>query len=198
MSARYTAYIFDLDGTLTRPGLIDFDAIKAVIGCPRDETIIEYLRGVHGPALREAWATIDRFEAAALRNAAANHHAYAVLDALHRRGAQLFVLTRNSRTVARATLLHLHMRPYITDIVCREDAEPKPDPAGIKHLLTRWSLPADRTLMVGDFRFDVVTGAAAGVDTAFLTNRRTDTTPGPFPHGHPTHTVGDLRALLRL
>ena len=35
--------LFDFDGTLTRPFAIDFQAIKTAIGCPPDETILEFI-----------------------------------------------------------------------------------------------------------------------------------------------------------
>jgi beta-phosphoglucomutase-like phosphatase (HAD superfamily) len=35
--------IFDFDGTLTRPGALDFPAIKRELGCPVDEMILEYI-----------------------------------------------------------------------------------------------------------------------------------------------------------
>ena len=52
--------------------------------------------------------------------------------------------------------------------------------------------------MVGDFRFDVHSGAAAGVRTAFLTNREDGDGYAAFPPGHPTHVIPDLQALLQL
>ena len=35
--------LFDFDGTLTRPGALDFPAIKRELGCPLDKPILEYL-----------------------------------------------------------------------------------------------------------------------------------------------------------
>ena len=35
--------LFDFDGTLTRPGALDFPAIKQELGCPADQAILEYL-----------------------------------------------------------------------------------------------------------------------------------------------------------
>lgn len=198
MIRRYTAYIFDLDGTLTRPGLIDFDAIKRQIGCPPGQTILEFLDGLAGEALRDAWAVIDAVERESVTWTAANFAVYQVMAELAATGAQCFILTRNGRWATRATLQHLGLAPYITDMVCREDAAPKPDPEGIRTLESRWRLDPGRTLMVGDYRFDVATGAAAGVATAFLTNRRPDNNLDGLPLGHPTHVIQDLPALLRL
>lgn len=194
---RYAAAIFDLDGTLTRPHLIDFAAIKCAIGCPLDDTIIEFLRTLHGSELREAWKLIDRFEAEGVARALPNPDAHSTLAELAGRGIPCFVLTRNSRRAALATLHHLGMAHRITDLIGREDASPKPDPAGVLALVRRWRLPLSRTLMVGDFHFDVHTGAAAHVATALLTNG-TPLDPGiRFAAGHPTHLVHGLHELLR-
>ena len=195
---RYRDCIFDLDGTLTRPGLIDFDGIKDAIGCPRDRTIIEFLAPLRGASLRRAWQVIDRYEQAGLAGARANPDAHLVLATLREWGVRCYVLTRNSRAIARATLHCLGLGPYVRDTVGREDAHPKPDPAGIHALRARWGCTLDRTLMVGDFHFDVWAGAAAGVATAFLTNRRAPAESPPFPLGHPTYMLHDLRSLLRI
>lgn len=56
--------------------------------------------------------------------------------------------------------------------VTREDAPAKPDPTGIRKFLTHWDLDAHELLFVGDFRFDVECGKAAGVRTALFTNGR--------------------------
>ncbi len=198
MSAPYRDCIFDMDGTLTQPGLIDFAAIKDAIGCPRDETIIEFLYAVRGAELRRAWQVIEANERAAVAHLRPNAHVHTVLGALHIRGVRCFVLTRNSRAITRATLHALGIGAYIRDSICREDSAPKPHPAGIHALRERWSFDPRRTLMVGDFHFDVLTGAAAGVATAFLTNRNETGPTVRFPTGHPTHVVHDLRGLLPL
>lgn len=40
------AVIFDMDGTMTLPGQIDFDKIKQVLGIPNDKRILEYIDSV--------------------------------------------------------------------------------------------------------------------------------------------------------
>ena len=36
--------LFDFDGTLTKPGAIDFTAIKQTIECPHDMAILEFIK----------------------------------------------------------------------------------------------------------------------------------------------------------
>ena len=79
----------------------------------------------------------------------------------------------------------------------REDARPKPDPDGVLTFIRRWNLAKDRTLMIGDFHFDVLTGAAAGVPTALITNGMPPSSALRFPAGHPSHVMHALPELVR-
>lgn len=76
-------------------------------------------------------------------------------------GVPVAILTNNSRRAAEAALPRLGLRPR--GVVGREDAPPKPDPAGLRALLERCAVPADRALMVGDAAADFAAAAAAGV-----------------------------------
>ncbi|MBL0712482.1 MAG: hypothetical protein JJV98_02165, partial [Desulfosarcina sp.] len=40
---RIKGVLFDFDGTLTHPGTLDFEGIKTAIGCPPDQTILEFI-----------------------------------------------------------------------------------------------------------------------------------------------------------
>ena len=44
--------LFDLDGTLTCPGALDFPSIKREMNCPGDTPILEYLE-THKPQVLE-------------------------------------------------------------------------------------------------------------------------------------------------
>ena len=45
---RLRAVLFDFDGTLTRPGALDFAAIKRQVGCPPDRFVLEWDQGTAG------------------------------------------------------------------------------------------------------------------------------------------------------
>jgi len=56
-------------------------------------------------------------------------------------------------------------------IITRKFRPPKPDPAGILHIASQWSLPDARTLiMVGDSIDDMTAGYRAGAATVLLVN----------------------------
>jgi phosphoglycolate phosphatase-like HAD superfamily hydrolase len=93
-----------------------------------------------------------------------------LLEALAHRGAELGILTRNTRQNARYALAAIGALPYFTAecILGRDEAAPKPDPDGILKLARHHDRPADRGVMVGDFRLDLEAGRAAGCLTVHV------------------------------
>ena len=61
-----TYVLFDFDGTLTRPGSLDFNKIKTAIGCPENAPMLEYIKSIPHPAKQKKAALIlDQMEMAA-------------------------------------------------------------------------------------------------------------------------------------
>jgi phosphoglycolate phosphatase-like HAD superfamily hydrolase len=80
-------------------------------------------------------------------------------------------------------------------IVCREDAPPKPDPAGVVLSARLMGIDASNLLLVGDFRFDVLAGRAAGSLTALVTN----CAPCPWKDDPPPDwIVNELKDVIHL
>ena len=171
---RIDAVLFDFDGTLTRPGALDFSVIKRAIGCPQGIPVLEYLASVEDKNRRQAMARqLDRFE---LKGAAAsrpNAGAEQLVAAIKQAGLPVGILTRNSRaSVVRAlenfTTLDL---AGIDVMITREDPmKIKPSGEGVLLAARKMEVDPDHVLMVGDFQFDVDAGNAAGALTAYLTN----------------------------
>ena len=191
------AWIFDLDGTLTA-SVHDFDAIRAELGLPAGRSILESIEEIaaadrlRGLALR---ASLAKIEQRYLRLARPRSAARELLQVLTQRGAKLGVLTRNTGAVARETLSMVGLDGYFNerDVVGRDEAPAKPSPAGIELLLGNWQLSADDAVMVGDFRYDIEAGAAAGATTVCL-----DLRPGVEWAASADLSVPDLEALLTL
>ena len=76
------------------------------------------------------------------------------------RGIPSAVLTRNSRESAERTLHRWKLS--FSQIVTREDAPPKPDPAGVHLIADRWGLPPHQLVVIGDYLFDLQAGRRAG------------------------------------
>ncbi len=192
------AVLFDFDGTLTRPGALDFAVIRTGIGCPQGIPILEYIESLHDLSARErASAILDEFELAAARASTPNEGAEEVLAGLAARGVPFGILTRNSRIAVRTALESFSTvrEGDFPVIICREDdARPKPHPDGVLLAASRFGCPPERLLVVGDYRFDVEAGAAAGALTALLTNeaafRPSVASAAPRPPWHGTPRAG--------
>jgi phosphoglycolate phosphatase-like HAD superfamily hydrolase len=80
---------------------------------------------------------------------------------LRRRKIHVAVVTRNGRSFARETIIRLRLP--IELVITRDDAAPKPSPEALLKILDIWGIAAARAAMVGDFRFDLEAGRAAGM-----------------------------------
>lgn len=169
-----TGVLFDFDGTLTRPGALDFAAIRRAVGCPPGRPILEYLAALgDGGERRKAERILDELELAAARRSVPNEGAEAVVRALADRGLRLGILTRNSRAAVREALTRFPAlrEDAFAAIVCREDAgRPKPHPDGVHEAARRMGCAAADLVVVGDYVFDVEAGCRAGSHTVLLAN----------------------------
>jgi hydrogenase expression/formation protein HypE len=166
--------LFDFDGTLTRPGALDFAAIRRAIGCPAGRPILEYLAALDDQEeRRRAERILDGHELAAARRSEPNEGAEEVVRALAGRDLRLGILTRNSRASVREALARF---PSLREddfaaIVCREDGgRPKPYPDGVHEAARRLGCAAAELVVVGDYVFDIEAGWRAGSHTVLLAN----------------------------
>jgi HAD superfamily hydrolase (TIGR01509 family) len=104
---------------------------------------------------------IERHERSAALNARWMPGADTLLHQLRERRLPLGIVTRNSRSPAALTLARLGAPPL--QLLCREDARPKPDPDGLLQLARSWSLPPQALVYIGDFHFDLEAATAAGM-----------------------------------
>jgi HAD superfamily hydrolase (TIGR01509 family) len=182
--------IFDLDGTLLEPAF-DFDAIRREIGLPPGASILEALDRFSESERARANSILERHEAEAADRSRLMPGAGELLDWLRARGIRTAVLTRNSRrSVERACRRH-GLR--FSAVVAREDHLPKPSPAGVRHLMSALGTEPEETIVVGDFRFDVEAGAAAGCRTIALVSD-----PRPAWASEATWIAADLTEVRRI
>ena len=162
-------WIFDLDGTLTL-AIHDFDAIRAELGLPQGQLILEALAARPEHERSRLEAQLDAIELRLAQKATPQPGADVLLEELLTRGARLGILTRNSRRNAFETLRAAGLQRYFAEdcVLGREQAPPKPSPAGAQRLLEGWKAPAGSAVMVGDYAFDLVCGRAAGATTVYL------------------------------
>ena len=178
--------LFDFDGTLTEPGALDFPAIKEELGCPADETILEYLETQPAARRAELMKILVEKEEQAAKASRPNEGAEKCVLELKKRGVLLGILTRNSLVSVKKSL-EKFSGVSINDfasIITRDTSLPKPHPDGVLQAATEMGLPPSQLLMVGDFRFDIIAGKEAGAVTVLLaTKGRSVMQPGdPDPH----------------
>lgn len=185
-------WIFDMDGTLT-VAMHDFDAIREELELPKGKPILEELARLPEALARDRFARLDLLELALARRARAADGATTLLETLAARGARLGILTRNSHANALETLDACGLARFFEAacVVGREAAAPKPDPGGIHRLLDRWRAAPHQAVMVGDYRFDLLAGRAAGTATVYVD------TSGEFPFAeHADVSVRSLETLV--
>lgn len=168
-ASRVRAVLFDMDGTITRP-TIDFVALRAAIGVPAGEPILEHIAHLEGDAVTRAQTILAEYETDAALRSELNDGVREVMDFLSQRGISTALITRNN--------------PLSVQIVCRkhslafdvvvtpEDAPPKPSPEPVNLVARTLAIEPHEMLMVGDYLFDIRSGAAAGTRTVLVTNGR--------------------------
>lgn len=165
--------IFDLDGTLIDSRL-DFDAMRRDMGFAPGQLILETIESLSDPARRDrCHAILQEHERRGALCATLMPGARELIDELTRHNIPQAILTRNSREMTALTLQRLELQFSL--VVAREDAPPKPDPAGLLHICCAWGFPVADVLFVGDFHFDLLAGRAAGMATVLYA-------PGERPH----------------
>jgi HAD superfamily hydrolase (TIGR01509 family) len=162
------AVLFDMDGTLTEP-LLDFPLIKAEMGIG-SRPILEALADMDETARQIAQAVLHRHEEEAAARSTLNPGCRELLDCLAARGIESALITRNSRRSVR-TVLDRHGLP-ISVLVTREDAPPKPDPEPLYLACRRLGIEGSHAWMVGDGRYDIEAGIAAGIRTVWVSHGR--------------------------
>jgi phosphoglycolate phosphatase-like HAD superfamily hydrolase len=80
----------------------------------------------------------------------------------------------------------------VADIIGRDEALPKPDPDGLLRLAHGWDVDPGDLVMVGDYRFDLDCGRAAGARTVLV-----NVAENPWPESTDWHAV-DCHALKQM
>jgi len=174
--------VFDLDGTLVDSQL-DFDAMRREMELPPDQPILEALVRLEPRQAASCQAILHRHELAGADRATLLPGASELVAMLHTCSVRLAIATRNSRQIAAATLAKHDLA--IELVFTRDDGPVKPDPWAVHEACRQWDVAASDVVVIGDYRFDVECGRAAGAHTVLLTHPHD-------PHGHPNLEQADL------
>lgn len=179
-----------MDGTLTVPQH-DFDAIRSALDIPQGALILEYLATLPAAVAKQKHQQLDALELGIAKESQPAPGLFKLLDTLRDRRIPFAILTRNSARNAATSLAAIGAQHYFSDdlIVGRDEATPKPDPAGIELLAQRMNQLPARCAMVGDYRHDLQAGRNAGCHTVHVRHgdaatwpEFTDTTVSSLDH----------------
>ena len=173
--------IFDLDGTLVDSGL-DFELMRREMGLPAGVPILEGIKGLTEAEAERCRRILHEHEWAGCERGTLLPGVAEFLAALGKRNLPIGIVTRNSRDVSLATLRQLRVNYDV--LLTRDDGPIKPDPWPVAAICRRWHVPPEQVAMVGDFRFDVESGRAAGTRTVLLA--------GVDPSAYPNEEGADL------
>ena len=186
-------WVFDMDGTLT-VAVHDFAAIRQALGIAAEDDILTHLNGLPADeaAAKHAWL-LEHERELALASTPAPGAVELVRD-LAARGYRLGVLTRNAQALAHITLKAIGLGECFApqDVLGRDNAVHKPDPDGLLQLAQAWGVAPANMVMVGDYRFDLECGRAAGSKTVLV-----NVPQNPWPELTDWH-VKDCRELHRM
>lgn len=187
------AVAFDMDGTLTLPGAIDFKRMRARMLCPPHLDVLDHVAAAPTPAAAAALAAIIVEEelAAETRLMPDVHVVGQWLRA--RAGVRAALLTRNNARVMQRTLDLLPGIPFAVALSREWAGPPKPDAAPLLHIARELGVRPDEMVMVGDTIDDIECGRAAGA-VAILIGETDCARSIAAAH----HRVKDLTALVAL
>jgi HAD superfamily hydrolase (TIGR01549 family) len=161
----YELVVFDMDGTLTFDAL-DFDSLRLQLGLQARHPVLEWIETLDPHHRREAWDILHRHEAEASAKCRLRPGADALIDRLRRRGLKTALLSRNSQDSVETVLRRY---PLTFDAVASRDQLPmKPAAESILRISRTLETSPKKTLMVGDYIFDLQVAQNAGIDSALL------------------------------
>lgn len=164
-----TAWIFDLDGTLTI-SVHDFDHMRKELGMNDNADILQVLASKKGQEKLDLTEKLDALEEYYAKKAAPAAGVANLISMLSAKKCQLAIFTRNTKEMAILSLKAIGVYQYFDDIhiIGRDDAPHKPDPSALFYLLKQWNVTNTEAVMVGDFKFDLETARAADITSVHI------------------------------
>ena len=184
----YQAVIFDMDGTIIE-SLLDFKAIRAELGIAGSDGIIEAIEAMAPARSRRCGELLLARETAAAGKAVAIEGAVRTVRAVRDAGLKTALLTRNAQQAMELVLERLDFSFDLT--WSRQWGAVKPQPDGVLSACRALGVRPDRTVSVGDFRYDIEAANAAGAVSVLMD----PTGSRDFAH-LADHVIGRIAGLL--
>jgi HAD superfamily hydrolase (TIGR01509 family) len=181
-ASRFSCFIFDMDGTLTRTNELIFASfnhvaqkylgkvftppeIIALFGPPEEGALRKIFGSDRVPTVMDELCEFYRLH----HNALASLHPGVdeILCYLKAHGVKLALFTGKGTRTATITLEAFHLSQFFDLVVSGNDvANHKPHPEGILKVLETFHVRPEEVLMVGDSLTDIKASRAAGVRVA--------------------------------
>lgn len=187
---RIAGVIFDMDGTLTVAGAIDFKAMRARTGAPPGTDLIAFCEGHDEPRRSELLAILVEEEEAGLERMRLREGCREMLVGLAAAGVHRALLTRNNEAAMARTVALLGLPDPFSIALSRAFTPVKPHPAAIHHICASWGLTPADVVMCGDSYDDMACGRAAGATTVLI--------GAPAPPDAAPHADFHITALTQL
>jgi phosphoglycolate phosphatase len=214
MSRKYTAAIFDFEGTLVdfqwqlQPAEEELRRAFAELGFDGDEFASGNYATMWNAAadllaeqgrmaeLRQALCPIyDRWDLDALSRWAPRPGAAELLSRLVAGGSRVGMVSNVGREALATALARFDFARWLSPVVSRDEVTcMKPRAEGILRVLSDWQVAAGDVLFIGDSRADVFGARAAGMPVAIIRGGECDETA--FADAPPDHMISQLNELI--
>jgi pyridoxine kinase len=191
--------IFDLDGTLTLPHLIDFKEMRNKLGMTElDKDIITFCRDENKHTKEERERLMNIVETmeknACGDNTSLQPGVVQMLKALKTNGFQIGICTRNCYAAVESFLSNTGIPTEFFDLILTRDAPfVKPNGNIIRHFSDAWGdrlIAPSELIIIGDSADDALTGKWGGSYVGIVTN---DTNSEAQKYADVLfHTMGDI------
>jgi HAD superfamily hydrolase (TIGR01549 family) len=194
--ARIRGIIFDMDGTLTNVGAIDFARIRERCGIPPKHDIIAFCEEQAEPKRTHLLRIVEEEEDIGLNRMSLRPECRELILQLHGMNLHRALLTRNNEAAMGKTVALLENPEAFSIMLSRAFTPVKPHPAAIHHICGHWKCSPAEVIMCGDSIDDMTCGKAAGARTVLIG----DTTCKHYQEALPLadHSISRLGELVHI
>ncbi len=165
MDIKLQGVLLDFDGTLTKP-FFDWPAMKAEMGFEEDLLILDYIATLKEPERSRIQTILHRHEAEAAAAAELNDGVSELLSYLRQKGLAMGLVTNNRKVNVDQVLTRFNLQ--FETVIARDIGFWKPDPRHVLVGAEALRVPPQAIAFIGDGRFDMEAGRAAGMKTIYL------------------------------
>jgi HAD superfamily hydrolase (TIGR01549 family) len=161
---RFSHVVFDLDGTLTKPGAINFHGIRKRCNVPSGIDILAHIEShIDEEKRRELHKIVEEEEHLGLQRLELQDHCDELFDFLNQQQVKSAILTRNNDTVMMKSLEKMKRGSSAFHILVSRSFTPtKPSPEPLYHIAQTFGIQASDLIMVGDSIDDIACAKNAG------------------------------------